>query len=45
MAFALDVSAFPPPAKGKEWQRINSFRATEDVLISWLKLSVHDRNP
>lgn len=33
VAFVLDVSALPPPAKGKEWRRIASFSAAEDVLI------------
>jgi hypothetical protein len=33
VAFVLDMSALPPPAKRKEWQRIASFSAAEDVLI------------
>jgi hypothetical protein len=33
VAFVLDVSALPQPAKGKEWHRIDSFSAAEDVLI------------
>ena len=32
-AYVLDVSALPQPAKGKEWQRIDSFSAAEEVLI------------
>jgi hypothetical protein len=28
----LDASALPRPAKGKEWQRIDSFRVAEEVL-------------
>jgi hypothetical protein len=32
VAFVLDVSALPRPAKGKEWQRIDSFSAAEEVL-------------
>jgi hypothetical protein len=31
-AYVLDVSALPRPAKGKEWQRIDSFSAAEEVL-------------
>jgi hypothetical protein len=32
VAYVLDVSALPQPAKGKEWHRIDSFSAAEDVL-------------
>jgi hypothetical protein len=32
VAYVLDVSALPRPAKGKEWQRIDSFSAAEKVL-------------
>jgi hypothetical protein len=32
VAYVLDVSALPRPAKGKEWQRIDSFSAAEEVL-------------
>jgi hypothetical protein len=31
-AYVLDVSALPRPAKGKEWQGIDSFSAAEEVL-------------
>jgi hypothetical protein len=31
-AYVLDVSALPQPASGKEWQRIDSFSAAEEVL-------------
>jgi hypothetical protein len=31
-AYVLDVSALPRPANGKEWQRIDSFSAAEEVL-------------
>jgi hypothetical protein len=31
-AYVLNVSALPRPAKGKEWQRIDSFSAAEEVL-------------
>ena len=45
VAFVLDVSALPPPAKGKEWQRIDSFSAAGEVLIDpGLKISVQDGN-
>jgi hypothetical protein len=33
VAFVLDFGALPPPAKGKEWQRIDSFSAAGEVLI------------
>jgi hypothetical protein len=33
VAFVMDVSALPPPARRKDWQRIASFRAAEDVSI------------
>jgi hypothetical protein len=32
VAYVLDVSALLRPAKGKEWQRIDSFSAAEEVL-------------
>jgi hypothetical protein len=32
VAYILDVSALPYPDKGKEWQRIDSFSAAEEVL-------------
>jgi hypothetical protein len=32
VAYVLDVSALPPPEDGKEWQRIDSFSAAEEVL-------------
>jgi hypothetical protein len=31
-AYVLDVSALPRPAKGMEWQKIDSFSAAEEVL-------------
>jgi hypothetical protein len=31
-AYVLDENALPRAAKGKEWQRIDSFSATEEVL-------------
>jgi hypothetical protein len=31
-AYVLNASALPRPAKGKEWQRIDSFSAAEEVL-------------
>jgi hypothetical protein len=31
-AYVLDANALPRPAKGKEWQRIDSFSAAEEVL-------------
>jgi hypothetical protein len=31
-AYLLDVSALPRPAKGTEWQKIDSFSAAEEVL-------------
>jgi hypothetical protein len=31
-AYVLDVSALPRPAKGLEWQKIDSFSAAEEVL-------------
>jgi hypothetical protein len=31
-AYVLDISALPRPAKGKKWQRIDSFSAAEEVL-------------
>jgi hypothetical protein len=45
VAFALHVSALPPPAKGKEWQRIDSFSSAEDVMIDpGFKISVQEGN-
>jgi hypothetical protein len=42
-AYVLDVSALPRPAKGKEWQRIDSFRAVEGgVERPRLKISCQD---
>jgi hypothetical protein len=32
VAYVLDASALPPPENGKEWQRIDSFSAAEEVL-------------
>jgi len=34
VAFVLDVSALPPPAKGKEWQRIDSFSAASPAAVT-----------
>jgi hypothetical protein len=31
-AYVLDASALPQPEDGKEWQRIDSFSAAEEVL-------------
>ena len=31
-AYVLNASALPRPAKGKEWHRIDSFSAAEEVL-------------
>jgi hypothetical protein len=31
-AYVVDASALPPPEDGKEWQRIDSFSAAEEVL-------------
>jgi hypothetical protein len=31
-AYVLGVSALPRPLKGKEWQRMDSFSAAEEVL-------------
>jgi hypothetical protein len=31
-AYVLDVNALPRPDKGKEWQKIDSFSAAEEVL-------------
>jgi hypothetical protein len=31
-AYVLDVKALPRPDKGKEWQKIDSFSAAEEVL-------------
>ena len=31
-AYVLDASALPPPSKGMEWQKIDSFSAAEEVL-------------
>jgi hypothetical protein len=31
-AYVLEVSALPRPTKGKEWQKIDSFSAAEEVL-------------
>jgi hypothetical protein len=34
VAYVLDVSALPRPAKGKEWQRIDSFSAAEEEVLN-----------